>query len=316
MNPRLMGQVFPGLWVGELSSITEIRKRPPTLFNDATESMIGTATAFFSATAPTISTTTTTTKWTIISLLKSEKLSHFVHSTLNAIQKEAVEETENEQKQQQQQQRLLQHQHQNDGIFASGVQTAASTYRIMIQQHVEWEIKDQIESDFLSPRLEEILNIIDEALGDNDKEASHESTSFSLSPSSSSPPISSCCLVHCALGISRSAALCAAYLLWKRHDETLQAALTRIRAVRPQAAPNLGFIACLRALEQCHGNVAAARKRMASKNATLETTQVNIRSLLDMPVYTRSPRYASVHCTLHCDDIVTSPPLVPTNIFK
>jgi predicted protein tyrosine phosphatase len=236
MNPQLMGQVCPGLWVGELTSIQEIRQQPEP-------------TSSWNSLLP-ATTTNTTTQWTVISLLKSEKLTHFVHATLDAIQNEAAQESDDVKRQHQHHRHQ---QHQNDDDFAS----ISSSHRVVIQRHVEWEIADQSESDFLSPRLQEILTIMEDALGENNNNDQIQETS------TSPPSLYSCCLVHCALGISRSVALCAAYLLWKRHVDTLQAALTQIRAVRPQAAPNLGFIACLRALEQCHGNVALARQRMA-----------------------------------------------------
>ncbi|RYH02458.1 dual specificity protein phosphatase family protein, partial [archaeon] len=54
-------------------------------------------------------------------------------------------------------------------------------------------------------------------------------------------------LVHCYQGISRSVAVCIAYMI-VRHNFTFTSALQTIRAVRPQAAPNSGFIATLKSL--------------------------------------------------------------------
>eukprot|EP00977_Amphora_coffeiformis_P024357 scaffold15612_cov105-Amphora_coffeaeformis.AAC.2 len=74
------------------------------------------------------------------------------------------------------------------------------------------------------------------------------------------------CLVHCAFGISRSVSICAAWLI-SRRQLTLSQALQQIRAVRPDAAPNMGFLASLRGLEQCKGNMAAAMERMHSQSS-------------------------------------------------
>jgi len=55
-------------------------------------------------------------------------------------------------------------------------------------------------------------------------------------------------LVHCNLGISRSAAVVTSYLM-KFHRHSLDAALAIVREARPQAKPNDGFMEQLRALE-------------------------------------------------------------------
>lgn len=69
-------------------------------------------------------------------------------------------------------------------------------------------------------------------------------------------------LVHCAFGVSRSAALCAAWLISRRRCPTLAHAMDMIRAARPSVNPKAGFLAELRALEQCGGNVERARVRL------------------------------------------------------
>jgi len=53
-------------------------------------------------------------------------------------------------------------------------------------------------------------------------------------------------LVHCFQGKSRSVAILGAFLI-KKHKIGLDEAMERIRTVRPQAEPNLGFAAELRA---------------------------------------------------------------------
>lgn len=69
------------------------------------------------------------------------------------------------------------------------------------------------------------------------------------------------CLVHCAQGISRSVTLVAAYMISRQHL-SVQESLDRIRQVWPRASPNLGFVASLRALEQCQGDVQRAHGRL------------------------------------------------------
>ena len=48
-------------------------------------------------------------------------------------------------------------------------------------------------------------------------------------------------LVHCEMGISRSATIVVAYLRWK-FDMTSHEALTVLRSKRPMVEPNLGFL--------------------------------------------------------------------------
>jgi protein-tyrosine phosphatase len=57
-----------------------------------------------------------------------------------------------------------------------------------------------------------------------------------------------CVLIHCAAGISRSATLMAAYLMWKNRW-TAEEALDYIRARRSQIRPNDGFLEQLRMFE-------------------------------------------------------------------
>jgi predicted protein tyrosine phosphatase len=113
----------------------------------------------------------------------------------------------------------------------------------LVKRHVEWVLPDECQADFLGPRLEEIFRTMDD----------HHDTQ-------------SMCLVHCAAGKSRSVAVCAAYLLHRRYATSLAQALGDIRTVRPCARPNLGFLAALRALQECRGEVATAVQRMQLPN--------------------------------------------------
>ena len=55
-------------------------------------------------------------------------------------------------------------------------------------------------------------------------------------------------LVHCFQGRSRSVAVCAMFMMCER-GMTLKEAMTAIRAVRPRAMPNSGFMRALEALD-------------------------------------------------------------------
>jgi protein-tyrosine phosphatase len=117
-------------------------------------------------------------------------------------------------------------------------------------QHVVWRLPDKSSGDFLSERLLSILACIDEMLVVVDAKPNHNNNKA--------------CLVHCAQGISRSAAVCAAWLL-SRKKLSLREALAAIRKARPEIRPNLGFLASLRALEQCGGDVKKAMQRMRER---------------------------------------------------
>jgi protein-tyrosine phosphatase len=118
-------------------------------------------------------------------------------------------------------------------------------------QHVVWRLPDKSSGDFLSERLLSILACMDEMLVVVDAEPNQYNNNKA-------------CLVHCAQGISRSAAVCAAWLL-SRKKLSLQEALAAIRKARPEIRPNLGFLASLRALEQCDGDVEKAMQRMRER---------------------------------------------------
>jgi predicted protein tyrosine phosphatase len=114
----------------------------------------------------------------------------------------------------------------------------------LIRQHVMWELEDQESAPFLSPRLSDILTVMHEARA---------------TPSA--------CLVHCARGISRSAAVAAAYFLSLPSDPmTLAPALNQIRLARPTIKPNRGFLIALQKLEAYRGDVFQAIQAVSIEN--------------------------------------------------
>ena len=58
------------------------------------------------------------------------------------------------------------------------------------------------------------------------------------------------CLVYCLQGKSRSVSVVIGWLLLRGKVETVDDALVKIREQRPQAAPNMGFVLCLKKLER------------------------------------------------------------------
>lgn len=193
IDTTLMGEIEPGLWVGGLGAIKEIRKR--------------------------------VCPWTVVSAMKAEKLSMFLDKTLGEIQEF----------------------HPNITI-----------------DHVAWDIADKSRSEFMCDRLEEILAKIDQRILRTPPPPTTAPASAAEHDDDSEP---GCCLVHCAFGVSRSVSICAAWLI-SRRKLTMWQALQKIRAVRPDASPNVGFLASLRALEQCGGDVQAAKQRMHSRRSS------------------------------------------------
>ena len=115
----------------------------------------------------------------------------------------------------------------------------------------------------------ETMNKTFNSTNDNDP-----TTSQCLNESFKNMKVMNACLVHCAQGISRSAAVIAAFLLYRKECVTIQEALHTIRLVRSCVQPNIGFLAGLRAIEQCDGNIVAAIDRMKRHECNNETDNV------------------------------------------
>jgi len=65
-------------------------------------------------------------------------------------------------------------------------------------------------------------------------------------------------MVHCASGVSRSVAVCCAWLMTRQHM-SYDDALAQVRVNRPQACPNVGFRTQLLALQECRGDIKNAQ---------------------------------------------------------
>jgi protein-tyrosine phosphatase len=115
------------------------------------------------------------------------------------------------------------------------------------RRQINWSLPDKSSSAFLCNDLIQILNVMD-----------------------NSRPI----LVHCARGVSRSAAVCAAWFISRHHCSTLQDSMALIRQATPTASPNLGFIAALKAIERNDGDVEAALHQWTAKQKVGHKTTI------------------------------------------
>jgi hypothetical protein len=212
-----MGEVRPGLWIGDLHSVTQLLDTR-------------------------ISCTPNSTRWTIITTLNSSKLLRLVRTI------------------------LLRYRNSSNS-------NNSSPPNCEIVRHVEWTLPDSIQANFLSPQLVNIVETIQQALHsphpDEEQLQLHGTTTTTRNDIPSSPTrriMTNACLVHCAQGVSRSAAVVAAWLLYSKEACTAQQALHIIREVRPNVQPNIGLLAGLHAIERCHGNIDAAMLRIQQPN--------------------------------------------------
>jgi protein-tyrosine phosphatase len=118
--------------------------------------------------------------------------------------------------------------------------------RLVVRYHFTWKLPDTNQAHFLSDTLLQVLAYMDESIQSNNT-------------------IHSKCLVHCAMGISRSAAVCAAWLMHNNQCgvRSLADAMAVLRCVRPGVQPNMGLTAALLSIQAMRGNVPAAMNRAA-----------------------------------------------------
>jgi predicted protein tyrosine phosphatase len=154
-------------------------------------------------------------------------------------------------------------------------QSAPST--IIVHRHVTWKLPDRNQAHFLSDTLLQVLACMDEStfLRNNNKNAIHSQ-----------------CLVHCAKGISRSAAVCAAWLMHRlqRHDGnngravSLADAMAALRRVRPEVQPNLGLTAALWSIQTARGNVReAVRKSQGQRSLSTLSSPLGHATAVSQP---------------------------------
>jgi Dual specificity phosphatase, catalytic domain len=132
--------------------------------------------------------------------------------------------------------------------------------RPLVKRHVIWDLPDKSQANFVSVKLAEILQVISEVLlmrsvnDNNDDDDDIRDRTRTKRPRRN-------CLVHCARGISRSAAVCSAWLVSAKGYSVAES-LRLIRTVRQDVNPNLGFLAGLKAIEKCNGDIYRAHERL------------------------------------------------------
>lgn len=90
-----------------------------------------------------------------------------------------------------------------------------------------------------------------------------------------------CVLVHCASGVSRSVAVCTAFLMIEYKIEMCKA-LMCITKVRKFANPNLGFRRQLEVLEKCKGDIKTAQVLYSEETSNVVEDTIQQRGLVNM----------------------------------
>lgn len=248
---RHAGEVIPGLWVGDIRSVSYIedlvwlslRKRQPQ------QEQIHNVTV------------------TVISVMSSSNLLKYVTDLLDEKQKHQMQ-LENEQKQNRfgVQCNVASSEMKGENRTASclkmnsidmdGIESVDNTpgtnsstaclYPVKIH-HIKVSLRDSMDADLMSV-LDETLASIDEALGVSNNTLSKQNDSSISATSCTQDNIYRICLVHCAKGASRSVSVVIGYLLSRYSSEftTFKAALDHVRKVRPLAMPNVRFAIDLR----------------------------------------------------------------------
>lgn len=130
----------------------------------------------------------------------------------------------------------------------AGVITAAGRLNVTVPgtvKHLVINIADHPSENIL-PILDATLQFIDDLLDRSDLVVGEDKCQ---KPSA--------VLVHCASGVSRSVAVCCAWLM-SRKELSFEQSLAQIRLNRPLSSPNIGFKIQLNFLQQVNGDIHAA----------------------------------------------------------
>ncbi|KAL7574561.1 hypothetical protein ACA910_015911 [Epithemia clementina (nom. ined.)] len=239
VNRSIMGEIQPGFWVGGLGALKEI----PKFYlhrhnNDEPKNQTSSSSSQeHDDNHQHRNGTVLQPSWTIISLVQSPKLVYFTQTAVAELR-------------------------QSHGLEV---------------EHVLWEMADKANEPFLCERLIQVLNAMDEGMErrrikpDNANGYQHDSREENSSCRQRQRQHHHHVLVHCAFGISRSVSVCAAWLLSRPQPPlTLNAALAQIRAVRPDAMPNMGFLANLRSIEQAKGDITQVIEQRKQRQRQLQ----------------------------------------------
>lgn len=216
---RHAGEVMPGLWVGDIKSVSFINdlvRMSTKAIQDNQKPMV------------TI---------TVISVMSSTNLLKYVADLLEGKQKQSQQSGCNE----------------TENTAAS---TNSSDLNSIDIHHIKVSLRDSVDADLISV-LNNTLPLIDEALGIPNNSTQRSMSEQNDSTSSETPNTINhvrICLVHCAKGASRSVSVVIGYLLSRYpHDfHTFECALDHVRTVRIQAMPNVRFAIDLRKYAKNH----------------------------------------------------------------
>ena len=221
-----LAEVLPGLWIGSLAGLRQLVK---SCSLDIPAIGDGREKAMPPSSPP------SSLNWAVITILDSEKLIGLTNLLLGQCPR-----------------------FQNPDLKCGNVTTGSQRSKVV--KHEVWRLEDHPKADFMSEKLTRILGMIDNALPSSTVMGTPYIQRQQVNDNEEN---SKACFVHCAQGISRSAAVCAAWYM-SRRKSSLQEAMAAIWLVRPQAQPNLGFLAGLRALQQCDGNINDAIIRLSN----------------------------------------------------
>lgn len=212
---RHAGEVLPGLWVGDIRSVSFIddlvRMSAKNEENQKPSATI-----------------------TVISVMSSTNLLKYLADLLEGKQKQMQQSGANES--------------ENNNNAASDNSHGLNSIDI---NHIKVSLHDSLDADLISV-LRDTLPLIDEALGiPHDtmqctmSEQKDNTSSKTYNKSNHNVRV---CLVHCAKGASRSVSIVIGYLLSRYpHDfQTYESALDHVRKVRIHAMPNVRFAMELR----------------------------------------------------------------------
>ena len=246
---RHAGEVIPGLWVGDIRSVSYI----DDIIQTSTNAPIHLATTQNKVNRKN---SNTNVRLTVISVMSSMNLMNYVADLLREKQKDL-------QNKQHQPQNELQYRNidvklednsaDEDMKDALNINSECSKTQPIVTHadqshnscdlktidicHVQVPLRDSLDADLMTV-LNETSASIDNALGMHPNHQPNLSNNHDVR----------ICLVHCAKGASRSVSIIIGYLLSRHPNDypTFNEALECVRKVRPQAMPNVQFAIDLR----------------------------------------------------------------------
>ena len=254
---RHAGEVIPGLWVGDIRSVSYI------------DDLVQMSRDRCSGPDQNVRERGRDVRITVISIMSNKNLINFVADLLEQKQKYYLDKQQLQNEEQREHGEVKKSgstsmkdkcyknenvKHENndsagekagDSIHYTG--QISSTANHMKVHHITVPLRDSIDADLLGV-LNETSNRIDEALGKFSLQSTPKKNETNIGAASTGDEEANLCLVHCAKGASRSVSVVIGYLL-SRYPSIFQSftdALEHVRKVRPQAMPNVKFAIDLR----------------------------------------------------------------------